>query len=163
MRVLVISDTHGFHDNFEKIVDLYAPVDMVIHAGDVCGEETYFENALTCPVVMVKGNCDSGRLLQSSGLIEAEGHRIFVVHGHNYEVNGGPWNLTDYAYRQGADIAVYGHTHVPAVSYDEDFKVWAVNPGSLTSPRQYGGKPSYLIMELEKEAEPAFKIHYLES
>ena len=36
-----------------------------------------------------------------------------------------------------------------------------INPGSLSYPRQPGRKPSYIMMELEREGEAHFTIHYL--
>ena len=53
---------------------------------------------------------------------------------------------------------MYGHTHKPVV--DREGSVIAVNPGSLSYPRQEGRRPSYIIMEAEEE-EVRFSIEYL--
>ena len=41
----------------------------------------------------------------------------------------------------GVDIVLYGHTHRPVIDIDDD--IIAVNPGSLSHPRQEGRQPSY--------------------
>ena len=59
---------------------------------------------------------------------------------------------------RGADIVVYGHTHRPVV--DRSGGVIAVNPGSLSYPRQDGRRPSYVLMEAEG-GNVRFAIEYL--
>lgn len=162
MRILVISDTHGDHGDFLKVLKCCGHVDMVIHAGDVCGEEAFFENAVQCPLIMVKGNNDYNFSLDKNRLLDIEGHTVFVTHGHLENVYFGPWTLTEKAKRQGADVAIYGHTHIPAIQYDEDLEVWAVNPGSLTYPRQNGRQSTYMIMELTQGEKPRFKIEFVD-
>ena len=38
MKVLVVSDSHGRHDLLRKAIGQEAPIDMLIHAGDVEGD-----------------------------------------------------------------------------------------------------------------------------
>ena len=59
---------------------------------------------------------------------------------------------------RGMDIVIYGHTHKPVV--DTKGSVIAVNPGSLSYPRQEGRRPSYIVMEVEDE-DLRFSIEYL--
>ena len=54
---------------------------------------------------------------------------------------------------------MFGHTHRPIIDYRKD--VIALNPGSLSYPRQEGKRPSYIIMELIIEGEATFEIDYL--
>ena len=54
---------------------------------------------------------------------------------------------------------MYGHTHKPVVDVGEN--LIAVNPGSLTYPRQVGRKPSYIIMDLDEQGKAHFEIRYL--
>ena len=39
--------------------------------------------------------------------------------------------------------------------------VLAINPGSLSYPRQHGRKPSYVILETDKDRKMSAKIKYL--
>ena len=43
-----------------------------------------------------------------------------------------------------------------------DKDIIAINPGSMTYPRQEGRKPSFIIMELDKEGNAHFTINYME-
>lgn len=60
---------------------------------------------------------------------------------------------------RGVDVVMYGHTHRPVVDIEDD--IIAVNPGSLTYPRQDNRKPSYIIMDLDREGKAHFTINYL--
>ena len=88
-------------------------------------------------------------------------YKVWVVHGHNYYVSMGNENIKREAIARGMDIVMYGHTHRPVLDTDGD--VIAVNPGSLSYPRQEGHKPSYVIMELEQEDELHFAVKFLDS
>ena len=56
MKILIVSDTHRNNRNFLKVVVKTAPLDMVIHCGDVEGSEVLISKAAECPVEMVQGN-----------------------------------------------------------------------------------------------------------
>ena len=60
---------------------------------------------------------------------------------------------------RGVDIVLYGHTHRPVIDIDDD--IIAVNPGSLSYPRQEGRQPSYAIMEIDRRGKVHFTIAYL--
>ena len=60
---------------------------------------------------------------------------------------------------KGVDIVIYGHTHRPLIDMEED--IIALNPGSLTFPRQEGKRPSYIIMEVDENNNVKFEIRYL--
>ena len=59
MKILVISDTHGRHGNFDKMLEREGQPDMLIHLGDVEEGEDYIRAVMECPVYMVAGNNDS--------------------------------------------------------------------------------------------------------
>jgi hypothetical protein len=54
---------------------------------------------------------------------------------------------------------MYGHTHRPEVSFDENLMV--LNPGSLTYPRQEGRSPSYIVLEMNEKNCIGYSIRYL--
>ncbi|MCR5627726.1 MAG: metallophosphoesterase [Lachnospiraceae bacterium] len=159
MRILMVSDTHGKLDNFMKAVDKTAPVDMIIHCGDVEGDEERIRAYVDCPVVMVRGNNDFFSDLPWEETVEAAGLKIFVTHGPHYNVSMGPERLIDEAKDRKVDIALFGHTHKPAVHYDDG--LYLVNPGSLSYPRQDGRRPSYVVMSTDNAGNPLFTINYL--
>lgn len=158
MKVLIVSDTHKRNDNYFTVLEQVRP-DMVIHCGDAEGSEYALTEAADCPVEIVLGNNDFFSDLPRERELEIEGFKIWVTHGHNYYVSMGRENIMREAIAKGIDIVCFGHTHRPVV--DKGVDVIAVNPGSLSYPRQEGRKPSYVIMELEQEREPRFSICYI--
>lgn len=161
MRALIISDTHRDNSAFLKLIEKVGKLDMLIHCGDVSGSEYLYKEAVECPVKIVSGNNDFYTELKSEEEFDIENYHVLLTHGHLKGVSYGTERLMNYANSLGADIVFYGHTHVPNVEYDEDLNVWAVNPGSLTYPRQDGHKPSYIIMEIDSKGEVHFTINFL--
>ena len=160
MKVLIVSDTHKRNENYFRVVEEQKP-DMVIHCGDAEGSEYALTEAAGCPVHIVLGNNDFFSELPRELTLDIGPNRVWVVHGHNYYVSMGNENLKREAVARGMDIVMYGHTHRPVLDTDGD--VIAVNPGSLSYPRQEGRQPSYVIMELDQEDELHFAVKFLDS
>ncbi|MBO4532824.1 MAG: metallophosphoesterase [Treponema sp.] len=79
-------------------------------------------------------------------LLEVNGHKILMVHGHMQGVDYGYNKLGLDAKLQGAGIALHGHTHIPVFEQRGDFTF--INPGSTSRPR--GGSPaSFAILTVE--------------
>jgi uncharacterized protein len=131
----VISDTHGLLR--PDVHAALAGVELILHAGDVGGDEILTELALIAPVRAVYGNTDpagSPGLLPSIE-ISIDGVSIHVSHGH--EVGSPtPQKLLE---RYAADVVVYGHTHRPLISRASDRLV--LNPGAA-GPRRFDIRPS---------------------
>ena len=68
MKILIISDTHGSHKNFDRVIEKERPLDMLIHLGDVEGDEDYIPAVADCPVHMVAGNNDYNLELPSQDI-----------------------------------------------------------------------------------------------
>ena len=61
LRAGVVADTHGFLD--PRVPQLYAGVDLILHAGDV-GDASILEDlSHVAPVIAVRGNVDEGSAL----------------------------------------------------------------------------------------------------
>ena len=159
MKVLIVSDTHRRNENFIKVLEQVSPVDMVIHCGDIEGSEYLIAQSAGCPVQMVTGNNDFFSDLPREKEFNVGRYKVWLTHGHNYYVSMSNENLKHEARMHGVDIVIYGHTHKPVVDIEGD--IIAVNPGSLTYPRQENRKPSYIIMELDREGKVHFTINYL--
>ncbi len=158
MKVLIVSDTHRQNDTYLKIVELHKP-DMVIHCGDAEGAEYLLTEAADCPVHIVLGNNDFFSDLPRELELEVGGYKVWVTHGHNYYVSMGNETIKREAIARGVDIVCYGHTHRPVIDLDDD--IIAINPGSLSYPRQENRRPSYIIMEIDDRDEVHFTIAYL--
>lgn len=158
MKILVVSDTHRRNDNYFTILEMHRP-DMVIHCGDAVGSEYALTTAAECPVQMVAGNNDYFSELPRELEFSIGKYQVWVTHGHSYYVAMGNEMIKREAVARGKDIVIYGHTHRPVIDIDDE--VIAINPGSLSYPRQDNHRPSYIIMELDRFEELHFTISYL--
>lgn len=159
MRVLIVSDTHRQNNNYLKVLERVRPIDMVVHCGDVEGSEYLICEGAGCPVEIVAGNNDFFASLPKESEFQMGKYRVWLTHGHNYYVSMGNETIKKEAVARGIDIVMYGHTHKPVVDIGEE--IIAVNPGSLTYPRQEGRRPSYILMETDRNGEAHFTINYL--
>ncbi|MBE5881577.1 MAG: metallophosphoesterase [Lachnospiraceae bacterium] len=159
MRVLIVSDTHRNNDNFFRVIEKIKEIDLVIHCGDVEGSEYAISEGAGCEALMVMGNNDFFSDLPREIETEIGGYRVLITHGHSYCVSMGSERIKEEAILRGFDIVIFGHTHKPLVERDED--VIALNPGSLSYPRQDGRRPSYMIMEIDRDGEAHFTVNYL--
>jgi hypothetical protein len=158
MKILVVSDTHKRNENFYMVVKMHRP-DMVIHCGDAEGYENELAEAAGCPMKIVLGNNDFFSDLPREQEFNIGKYRVWLTHGHNYYVSMGPELIKQEAIARRMDIVIYGHTHRPMIDIGDE--VTAINPGSLSYPRQEGHKPSYIIMEMDKAEEMHYTIAYL--
>ena len=158
MKILLVSDTHKKNENYFIVLEEVKP-DLVIHCGDGEGSEYALTQAADCPVEIVLGNNDFFSDLPRERVLELEGYKLWVTHGHNYYVSMGRETIKREAAARGMDIVCFGHTHRPVVDVEDT--VTALNPGSLSYPRQDGKRPSYMIMNLKQGIKADYKIHYL--
>ena len=159
-KILIVSDTHRKNEHYLEIIQKCGPFDRVIHCGDVEGSELTICEAAGCPVEMVMGNNDFFSELPREKEFMLGNYKVWLTHGHNYYVSMGNETIKQEARAKGVDIVMFGHSHRPVVEVENG--VIAVNPGSLTYPRQEGKKPSYIIMEIDSLGETKFSIHYIE-
>ncbi len=159
MRILIISDTHRQINNYLKVLKKVSPIDMVIHCGDVEGSEHLISERAGCAVEMVTGNNDFFSNLPREKEFLIGKYRVWLTHGHNYYVSMGNETIKQEAIARGMDIVIYGHTHKPVIDIDDH--IIAINPGSLTYPRQEERRPSYIMLDLDRGGEIHFNICYL--
>jgi putative phosphoesterase len=141
----LISDTHGLVR--PEVHNALSGVELILHAGDVGGDDILVELQTIAPVLAVCGNTDppGHPLLQESVETEIDGVRVHVSHGHEV---GSPTPVKLLA-RYSADVIVYGHTHRPLVVQAQDR--WVVNPGAA-GPRRFDLKPSVGRMTISNGA-----------
>lgn len=140
MRILVLSDTHGDYGSMKQALSQQTHIDMIIHCGDGRDQVEELQRTLKdIPIVAVRGNCDWGSAMPNTATVEVGGKRIFVTHGHLYQVKMTPYNLACAAREEKADIVCFGHTHVPMNEYDDG--LYMLNPGSCHG---YGASYGYI-------------------
>lgn len=149
--LLIVSDTHG---RIQRLNELISYRQGMLESGEVLN--VIFLGDGLCDLFScrkydeiithaVRGNCDSGDYFSPYGeeiplyrVITLGNYKIFMAHGHTLSVKYGRDELLREAARQGADIALFGHTHVPTLEYIKSGSVRGVekdivlfNPGSL--------------------------------
>jgi putative phosphoesterase len=123
----VISDTHGLlrHGALEALHGS----DLILHAGDVGGQDILTALEALGTVVAVRGNTDRGAFgasLPDTQVVEVAGVRLYVLH------DLAALDLRPEA--AGMDAVIFGHSHRPEVR--EERGVLYFNPGSA-GPRRF--------------------------
>ena len=163
-KILITSDTHRRDGNLLEVIQNEAPFDMFIHLGDAEGSEDMItswckEQNPDCEVYMVLGNNDFFSDLPREDVIDIEGNKVLVTHGHYYGVSMAFDQLADAAKQRGCNAAFFGHIHVPVLEKEDG--ILLVNPGSLAFPRQRGRRPSYAVLETDGNGGMDVEIRYL--
>jgi uncharacterized protein len=175
MRIGLISDTHipeACEHLPQRVFEVFAGIDLVMHAGDVYVNRVLDELAAIAPVIAALGNGDEGldghrhRLdvederVREAHLVEVAGVRIGLVHAiptpdeTSDEVFARAMN-TQFGGR--VDVVVQGHSHVEGVTRFGSTLV--VNPGSATLPRNLVGVPGTVaILEINDRGEISAEI-----
>lgn len=149
MDILVISDSHGHADRIQDLIETRVlKTDAIFFLGDGLRDIAWLDTNI--PIYKVKGNCDFYcEETESEILTELGGKLIFASHGHKYSVKSTEDIMIARAASLGADIMLYGHTHLATertVSAGETVcgvtlkkKLHILNPGSIgSSDRGYG-------------------------
>lgn len=152
MNYLVLSDTHGSLKAWEKAEEYYSDMDMILHAGDLLyhgarnplpdGYNTkgLIEKINNCPLdfLAIKGNVDAlvddwvlPYPLSEYSMVIDNGLKVAIYHGYQHETEK---ERLDFAKTLGADILIYGHTHLPELKKVQN--IILLNPGSMSLPKQ---------------------------
>lgn len=142
MLIGLVSDTHGLVR--PELHTALAGVELILHAGDVGGDDVLDELGLIAPVLAVYGNTDMPGDPRLAAAIDQTFDDVSVHMSHGHEV-GSPTPEKLLA-RYPAQVVVYGHTHRQLVSH-ADGRL-AVNPGAAGA-RRFKLEPSVALLRLE--------------
>lgn len=158
MKILVFADSHGHTKNIINVLGYHPDIEYVIHLGDY-GTDVYdiekFNPLLVTEAVL--GNNDKNKVFPLEKVIQLVEKRIFITHGHSYNVGKGLIPILARAAQENADVILYGHTHVPGI--EKVGGVLVVNPGSIYRQRVVSG-PTYAVLEIARNDVSA-KIHHV--
>ena len=147
MKILVVSDTHGDIGKLIEYVSKLEGIDYLFFLGDYVDDGIKLREILNIPATIVRGNGDYGRLeFNEDETIEIQGKRIFLTHGHNYNLMSGLHSLYYKALEVKADLVLYGHTHLPKIIKKDGITI--MNPGSPSYPRTVDKRPSFGLISL---------------
>ena len=145
MKLLVFSDTHNSSRRMLNVMAEQKNVDGCFFLGDGSGDAIELESRYSnIPLYGVSGNCDYGSHYPPEGLVKLDGVKIFYTHGHTLGVKMDLGRLWQHAKSIGADVAMFGHTHIPC--YELYNGIHLFNPGSLSIPRS--GNATYGRIEI---------------
>jgi putative phosphoesterase len=163
MRFLVCSDSHGRVSHLMEMTEQANlgrfPIDGLLFLGDGLADLTYLDLGYV-PIIAVSGNWD---LFRSSAkreeVLVMDGYRILMMHGHTHGAHSGIERMVAYADEIGADILLFGHTHVPQERYFPSGSevggvtlkkpLYVLNPGSIGSARD-GSREGFGTLELTR-------------
>jgi putative phosphoesterase len=141
MKLLITGDIHGRNDVLQKVLKKEKTFDLHLNTGDIGLDVATIEAA---KMIAVKGNNDFYLDLPTERLIEFQGLKILLTHGHLQNVKYGLNELILMAKEMDADICIFGHTHDPF--YRRMDNIIFINPGALTGQKE----KTYAIYEAEK-------------
>ena len=152
MKLLFAADLHGSLPATELLLKKYktSGADYLIILGDILNHgprnpvpEGYqpaavaqLLNNYSDEILAVRGNCDSevDQMLLNFPMLESyswvlleDGTRIFLTHGHHYNIDNRPQ-------LKAGDVLAYGHTHIPVAEKNGGQIIY--NPGSITFPKE---------------------------
>ncbi len=154
MKILVFSDSHGNPEAIRAALRAHGgTADLLYFLGDgVRDIADVLADYPEIPRVILSGNNDSALAAAAAGIemqVEdvrtVDGVKILALHGHTVRVKWGYDALLYRAEEVGADLVLFGHTHVPentAVNGlgDTARRIHLFNPGSvgLSMTHPYG-------------------------
>lgn len=130
MRILVLSDSHRYAFAVSMAIKEQYGADIVVYLGD--GEDDFdaYRNEIkTNRIYSVAGNNDYYSALPTSQIIEANGVRIYITHGHKEHVKYGNEILLQKAKMYNCSLVLYGHTHRAKYEYVDGIHLFC--PGAL--------------------------------
>lgn len=150
-KIAVVSDSHRMFRFVGEIRTQAGKIDWLLHAGDHMQDAERIATSLGVEPTRVRavaGNCDYPHVQPTEQIVEIDGVRILMTHGHLFGVKDNYHRVYYRAREVGARVAVFGHTHMPVIK--DDGVVLLLNPGSLSQPRLPGDPPSCALLEVSE-------------
>jgi putative phosphoesterase len=127
------------------VLELFAGVSHIIHAGDVMDPKILRKLETVAPVTVVAGNLDDPKVMgdlprEISG--DVDGVRFVVGHKPKRllkRIVRGKLSLSDF------DLVVWGHEHIPSATWIDG--VLQLNPGTASSPEEEDDGPTVALVE----------------
>lgn len=146
MKLVILSDTHGYVEEVYRRLKEEKGIQMIIHLGDYTQDGLELERKLSIPTFCIKGNNDyADRVSPPEAALTINRTRVYLTHGHRSGVHSSRLLVGERAGEKECVIAFYGHTHI---FRDETINgVRILNPGSPVLPRG-GDKKSFIIAHI---------------
>ncbi|WP_099189378.1 metallophosphoesterase family protein [Tepidibacter mesophilus] len=132
MKLGVIGDTHRNYKYIDKAIDYLKECELILHTGDNFQDSKYINKITGVDTIGIRGNCDFENV-EDEIVFDVKGYRIFLCHGHKYDIKYSLRSIKRRALELNVDIVIFGHSHIP-LNYKED-NILFLNPGSTALPR----------------------------
>lgn len=150
MKIFVVSDTHGNTREFINTVNSMGKPNLIIHLGDYVEDGMKIEEMTGVETIIVKGNGDYFHpRFNEDEILTIKDKRVFITHGHSYNVRYNEDNLLYRGEELNADLILFGHTHVPLLFKETGIIV--MNPGSPSLPRSFNRRKTFGIINIGDE------------
>lgn len=157
MLIGVMSDTHCIDRYIDLAFDKLKSVDVILHLGDCSPDIKKFKHKFKGDIYVVDGNCDFRQEYPKEQILEFRNKKIFMTHGDLYGVKRDLNNIYYRGQEIGADIVLFGHSHVETIQKINNMIL--MNPGSVSLPKGRG--KSVGIIEIKENDDIEVKIEYL--
>ncbi|HTX70996.1 MAG TPA: YfcE family phosphodiesterase [Thermoleophilia bacterium] len=146
VRIGVVSDTHGYLD--PQVLEAFAGVDHIIHAGDVMDATVLDALGAIAPVTAVAGNMDDGRLGKLPREVAGKVGGVRFIVGHKRKrllkrLSQG--KIEGIGRHDLPELVICGHDHLPAVEWVDG--TLYLNPGSASAPHYEDDDPTVAVVE----------------
>lgn len=150
-KIMVCSDTHTDIHAIVDEINRSEGIDLILHLGDHWQDGRRIGLLTNRRVISVRGNNDSFHPdIPNKRILDLEGHKLFLIHGHQFSMANTIDEITKNAKENGCNIALFGHSHVFETGGMND--ILYLNPGAVYRPR--GDRlPSYAFLYLGEEGE----------
>ncbi|MCL2810272.1 MAG: metallophosphoesterase [Clostridia bacterium] len=135
VRIGVLSDTHRDEAAIRQVLKRLlaaGPLDALCFLGDCAADLRVIEANLPqghkTAVYAVRGNNDVFAAETDELTVSLGGKKLLLTHGHRQRVKMHRLGLLLHAREQGADVALFGHTHRPECRYEQG--ILLLNPGA---------------------------------
>lgn len=139
----VISDTHGRLD--EQVLELFAGVYRIIHAGDIGDEDLIWRLEKVAPVIAVRGNNDAPTMcFPNERIAVIEGKTFYVRHQFSTveKLTAAQKKIME---ERLLDAIIFGHSHK---AYADTWRgTLLFNPGSA-GPKRFNLPRSVGLLEI---------------
>jgi len=146
VRIGVVSDTHGYLD--PQVLEAFAGVDHIIHAGDVMEATVLDALGAIAPVTAVAGNMDDGKLGKLPREVAGKVGGVRFIVGHKRKrllkrLSQG--KIEGIGKHDLPELVICGHDHLPAVEWVDG--TLYLNPGSASAPHYEDDDPTVAVVE----------------
>lgn len=143
-KLVLLSDTHGYIGEVLDYLKENKP-NLLIHCGDYSSDAREISTLLGLRYYCVRGNNDYEPQIPFKRILDIEGYKIYLTHGHKEGIYGGKEILYQKAREASCNLVFFGHTHVYC---DIDLGgLRFLNPGSASLPRD--GQKSLMSLTFE--------------